>query len=47
VALLTQSNPRRATSDGVPPEAAILGLHRTSAATGQTGPGRRSASSAF
>jgi hypothetical protein len=31
------SNPRRATSDGVPPEAAILGFHCASAYTGQTG----------
>jgi hypothetical protein len=32
-----QSNPRRVTSDGVSPEAAILGFHRASANTGQTG----------
>jgi hypothetical protein len=37
-----QSNPRRATSDGAPLEAAILGFHRASAYTGQTGAPDRS-----
>jgi hypothetical protein len=37
-----QSNPRRAISDGVPPEAAILGFHRAPAYTGKTGAPDRS-----